>query len=570
MRTRLFSFLLTVLVFPAATLAQGAPQKAGEVSALLPVGRLQRGSTAPAEAKLHDEVFWQDWFETAPRGRARLALVDGSQVNVGSEARLQVRRSAAATQQTEVELQFGKIRSQVTQRPAGEKFEVRTNSAVIGVIGTHFYVSCAGALTTAINFGGQVTVRNADPFVAGEEKLEPFELAEIEPGKPPRKRLATLDELRRALEDTLPGPVTGFDPWTAAAGSCVNAIARDQLRVATDAAAIAATPFFEVQPQACSAPDITPVRICVPPTAAPGVYDYALDLADGTQRWGGFLIRPPSPLDGARLIYSPEMPPGATQYARVVDRNGRPLAGVPVHIRRGGQETTVKTDDKGTFTVTTFKYDDPGCVAPKDAVILEVGTDTTGGPPLELPRGRIGIVDKLEPAASVPDFSECGSVLNLPGDVRSVRLGSTDLAVARTTTADGRQLSTVAIPPDAPGGSQPLEIEDEAGKRQQHSTFVYEVLAARLDQAQLQSFRETAGEFLVCVGSGEKRGTVRARIVAVGPVHFRGQGARGKSYERAFAVSPTGLLRIPFGIQAEKGGPGVGIPFTLTLRLSED
>jgi len=96
------------------------------------------------------------------------------------------------------------------------------------------------------------------------------------------------------------------------------------------------------------------------------------------------------------------------------------------------------------------------------------------------------------------------------------------------------------------------------------------VLASRLDQAQLQSFNQTAGEFLVCVGSGEKPGKVRARIVAIGPVQFRGPGAHGKRFERSFAVSPTGLLRIPFQIQAEKGGPGVGIPFTLTLQLSQD
>ncbi|HXE76466.1 MAG TPA: FecR family protein [Candidatus Xenobia bacterium] len=559
------SFALLIVLLPVAARAQTTPARAGEVSALLPVGRIQRGANAAAEAKLHDELLWRDWFETAAKGRARLALVDGSQVNVGSEARLQVLRATSATQQTELELQFGKIRSQVTQRPAGEKFEVRTNSAVIGVIGTHFYVSYAGVLSTVINFGGQVGVRNADPAVAGEETLQPFELAEIEPGRPPRKRWATPEELRQALEDTLPGPVTGFDPWTATPGACVNAIARDPLRAATGAAAFASTPFFEVKPQACSAHDIQPVRICVPPGTEPGVYDYALNAADGTQRWGGFLVRPPAPLDGARLVYSPEMPPGATQIARVVDREGQPLPGIPVRIRRGSDEITTKTDDKGEISITTFKYDMKGQV-----VTLEVIGQPAAAPPAELPQGRIRIVDNFEPATSVPDFSERGGVLNLPGEVRGVKLGSLDLPVARTTTRDGRTVSTVAIPPDAPGGNQPLEIEDAAGERQRRSTLVYEVLAARLDQAQLRSFNETAGEFLVCVGPGERKGKVRARITATGPVHFRGQGGKGKRYERAFAVTPTGLLRIPFQIQAEKGGPGVGIPFTLTLQLTED
>ena len=73
---------------------------------------------------------------------------------------------------------------------------------------------------------------------------------------------------------------------------------------------------------------------------------------------------------------------------------------------------------------------------------------------------------------------------------------------------------------------------------------------------------------MVCVGSpGGKPRKVRARILAMGPVHFRGKGAHGKTFERTFEVEPSGLLRIPFEIQAEKGGPGAGIPFTLTLHL---
>ncbi len=53
------------------------------------------------------------------------------------------------------------------------------------------------------------------------------------------------------------------------------------------------------------------------------------------------------------------------------------------------------------------------------------------------------------------------------------------------------------------------------------------------------------GEFLVCVGStAAKRLKVRAHIVAIGPVHFRGAGAKGKSFERTFEVEPNGLLRV--------------------------
>lgn len=552
--------LLIAILLPAAAAAQGVADRAGEVSALLPVGRIQRGSAPPAEARLSDAVFWRDWFETEARGRARLALVDGSLINVGSGARLQLVAHDAATQHTEVELQFGKIRNRVVGAP-GRRFEVRTNTAVVGVIGTHFYVSPTAALTTVINFEGKVAVRNADAAVAGEETLEPFELAEIESGKPPRKRLATLEEIRQALEDTLPGPVMRLDPWEASAGCCVYATTDQALR--RDAETVARTPFFEVRPQACSAPDITPVRICVPPTAPPGLHEYALELADGTQRWGGFLVRPQTALEGARLVFSPQLPAGATHYARAVQPDGKPLAGVPVRIRAGGQETTVQTDESGGFS---FQAPAQGSIE----LMLGDESRASGSAPASPPRATIQVVERLSADASPPDFYEPGRILTLAGELRSVRLGSRDLPVARTRTADGRATSSVAIPPDAPTGPQPLELEDASGKRRQRSLQVYEVLAARLDQPALMSGGKTAGEFLVCVGSDRKPDKVRARIVAVGPVHFRGPGAHGKSFERTFPVDATGLVRIPFQIRGEKGAPGAGIPFTLTLRLTPD
>ena len=154
----------------------------------------------------------------------------------------------------------------------------------------------------------------------------------------------------------------------------------------------------------------------------------------------------------------------------------------------------------------------------------------------------------------------------MPGEVAGARLGTRNLPVLRTVTRGGKTTSSVPIPRDAPEGESPLE--DPAGNRRTRPLTVYELLAARLDQRALMSGGETQGEFLVCVGStATKRLKVRAHIVAIGPVHFRGAGAKGKSFERTFEVEPNGLLRITFQIQAEKGAAGPGIPFTLTLSL---
>lgn len=552
-----FSLLILTAAGAPTTAAQ---ERAGEVTALLPVARLERSGAAPVALRMRDPVFWQDWVETEAAARARLQLLDGSILNVGSGARFQVVRHDQATGQTELELKFGKVRAEVKKLGAGGRFEVRTETAVVGVIGTHVYIASIGALTTVINFEGLVGVSRAEA-AAAPEKLEPFELAEVEPGQPIRKRMATLEELLRALEDTLPGPVIRTQPQQARAGSCLSALASGGLATSGP---ITSTPFLEVTPRACATAELTPVRLCVPETAAPGAYEYAAPGADGVTRWGAFLVQPPAPLQDAWLLYSPELPPGATHYGRLVGRDNRPLAGVPIRVRTEGKEEVVYTDENGGFMLKAPE---------KGKIELEVARGEGGaagplGEPLKPIKVAINVVDTAAPGAEPPEFNQRGTLVTVPGDVAGARLGTQDLPVLRTVTRAGKTVSSVPIPRDAPEGEAPLELEDPSGQRRTRPLTVYELLAARLDQRMLASGAETQGEFLVCVGStAAKRLKIRARIVAIGPVHFRGAGAQGKSYERAFEVEPNGLLRVPFAIQAEKGAAGAGIPFTLTLSL---
>jgi hypothetical protein len=68
----------------------------------------------------------------------------------------------AVSQQTSLVVNYGKLRNQVTKitRPDG-KYEVRTPNAVIGVIGTDFYVGYANNRTTVICYAGKVEVTPA-------------------------------------------------------------------------------------------------------------------------------------------------------------------------------------------------------------------------------------------------------------------------------------------------------------------------------------------------------------------------------------------------------------------------
>ncbi len=553
--------LCLLLLSPALAFAQ-APQRAGEVSLLLPRAQFERGSTAAVDAKLNDPVFWRDWFETQLQARARLALLDGSHLNVGSGARLQVLAHDQTTERTELELQFGKMRARVQKRSPQGRFEVRTNAAVVGVIGTHVYVGAATALTTVINFEGEVQVANADPAVAGEQTLSPFELAEVEPGQPPRKRLATLAELLRALEDTLPGPQAKLSPQQARAGQCIAATSSQPVVGSANATALP----LELTPRGCAGPDITPLRLCVPPETKPGVYEYPLQGSDGTPRWAAFGVAPPAPLQDAWLVFLPELPLGATHTARLVGTGDAPLAGVLVRIRQGGAETSVETDEAGGFTVTA---EAPG---PIELEVSRGGGALPHSPfgELEPLRASIQVVDKIKEKPTVPAYSQRGTLVTLGEDVQSARVGDQAVPVVRTVTRSGRTLSSLVVPRDLPEGGQSLDTVDSAGKQRRRPLGVYEVLAGRLDQHALTSGAVTQGEFLVCVGADGGGEKVHARIVAVGPVRFQGRGAKGKQFEQTFAAETSGLLRIPFQIQAEKGAPGVGIPFTLTLFLEND
>jgi FecR protein len=155
--TGLLSLLLAI---PAEMCAapQAAGQRAGEISRLIPAANIERGAKR-ITASPKSVVDWQDLVNTQVNGRARLALDDGSVLNVGSESSMRVEKHDSGAQQTELELTYGKLRSQAQKiaRPDG-KFEVRTAAGVAGVVGTDFYVGFDNGTMTVIAFEGVVRV----------------------------------------------------------------------------------------------------------------------------------------------------------------------------------------------------------------------------------------------------------------------------------------------------------------------------------------------------------------------------------------------------------------------------
>jgi hypothetical protein len=149
----LIAGVLCLLLSPLPALC-AAGQRAGQINALIPAATKNERA-----AKAKDELDWNDLLKTTASGRVRAGLDDGSILSVGSNSELRVLQHDAASQQTSLEIDAGRLRSKVVKitQPNG-KFEVHTPNAVIGVIGTDFYVEYGNNKTTVICYTGVVTV----------------------------------------------------------------------------------------------------------------------------------------------------------------------------------------------------------------------------------------------------------------------------------------------------------------------------------------------------------------------------------------------------------------------------
>lgn len=147
-------FLLSAL--PVLSDPQSNGQPAGKIDAMIPATTLNT-----QEAEVKEDLHWNDLLATEHTGRVRADLTDGSMISLGSDSQLRVVQHDGASQQTSLEMSFGKVRSQVVKitKPGG-KFQMTTPNAVIGVIGTDFYVEYVPNLnrTTVICYEGQVFV----------------------------------------------------------------------------------------------------------------------------------------------------------------------------------------------------------------------------------------------------------------------------------------------------------------------------------------------------------------------------------------------------------------------------
>lgn len=208
-------FTCAVAVFASAllclpgevTAAPDTPQRAGEVSRLIPTVSIARGAkTIPANMKT--VVDWQDVVNTQANARARIALDDGSLLNVGSDSSIKVVKHDGGAQQTELEVTYGKLRTQAQKitKPDG-KFEVKTPAGVAGVVGTDFYVAFDNTTGTmnVIVFEGLVKVCNLAGVCVVVKAGQFTNVRTNDNAGPQAPAQATLDTLVSASTGTYPG-----------------------------------------------------------------------------------------------------------------------------------------------------------------------------------------------------------------------------------------------------------------------------------------------------------------------------------------------------------------------------
>ncbi len=134
----------------------GQAPHAGKVTIVLPIAYLIH-DTQQTPAKVAAPVYWGDVINTGHMSRARVALDDGSILSVGSDSNMTVAKHDAGSQQTDLDLNFGRVRAKAVElAKPNAHFEIRTPAGVAGVVGTDFTIDYSDGTTHVVVIKGKV------------------------------------------------------------------------------------------------------------------------------------------------------------------------------------------------------------------------------------------------------------------------------------------------------------------------------------------------------------------------------------------------------------------------------
>src|SRR5579859_655723 len=285
------------------TAAPAVGQKAGKITALLPTAHIIRGEGKKAvttDAARGADVIWQDLVTTDKSGRARITLTDQSILSLGSQAQLRIVKHDARAQQTALEMTYGRVRAQVsTVTRDGGSFQLRTPTAVAGVIGTDFGTDASEpGVTTFLCISGLVQVSNADIVVSGSVPCAAGQTTTVKSGLPPTPpKPATPQQINKLITDTEPATISAFAPASALVGTTVDALATGTHMAGINGVNIGGA-GVQVSLGGNASETSATAHLVIAPTAQPGPRTVTFTKPNGANTAAVFTVIAPPGLQG--------------------------------------------------------------------------------------------------------------------------------------------------------------------------------------------------------------------------------------------------------------------------------
>ncbi len=316
----LLGVVMTVLLAGVVVPAHAAPapkapapkvgQKAGAISALLPIATITRGTGKAAvtnQAKKGDDLVWNDLVKTLKGGRARITLTDQSILSLGSQSELKIVKHDDRSQQTALQLYGGRMRAEVAKiTRQGGSFELRTPTAVAGVIGTDFGSDASSVGTTIfLCISGITQVSSIDSNIQGSVQCAAGLTTSVTAGKPPTiPTNATPQQIQQLIQDTEPAMISSMSPTSAMPGTTFDAAISGTKLAAVNAVSVTGS---GVTVSLSGAPTDTAVTVhmVIAANAAPGPHTLTLTKPNGAASAAVFTIMVPPTAAGSGDLKKP-------------------------------------------------------------------------------------------------------------------------------------------------------------------------------------------------------------------------------------------------------------------------
>ncbi|NQZ00100.1 MAG: FecR domain-containing protein [Bdellovibrionales bacterium] len=162
------------------------------------------------KAKIGQKVFPKDTVISGEKSRAKIIMVDKNVLNISPNSKIEIEayeyEPSKKKKNVLLNVIYGKVRSKVKQKydGKGNKFQVKTKSAVAGVRGTDFVTGYdpTSRQSTVVTFEGKVqfgtpgvggTIQNAVAVNAGQIANQAGNASVGQPRSVPRQQLAAMD-----------------------------------------------------------------------------------------------------------------------------------------------------------------------------------------------------------------------------------------------------------------------------------------------------------------------------------------------------------------------------------------